>query len=211
MLQSFQHVQPSSIRSMMSRYGLLSRQSPLSAALGMPLQVPQARTLSGAVAMGNFIHWPELYRGESIRSFVMRFATENAITTPSRMVKLVAAQTGERLESLLDISCSVEALRKLSAFAESDGAVVTNMAYSPHESAQEPYVRCQGTIIPRDALLWKRAQLCPVCIREAPFLREEWDLAHVVACAKHGSMLLDVCPNCSAPIPANRLAVNHCP
>jgi len=41
-------------------------------------------------------------------------------------------------------------------------------------------------------------QFCPHCLAEdeQPYFRREWRLATTIACARHGSRLLDRCPDC---------------
>lgn len=45
-------------------------------------------------------------------------------------------------------------------------------------------------------------QFCPICLLEDsyPYFRRKWRLAFVFLCEKHGTLLLDECPNCSAPV-----------
>lgn len=40
---------------------------------------------------------------------------------------------------------------------------------------------------------------CPVCLAEQPFLRREWRLSFVTCCERHGTQLLDACPQCGSP------------
>ncbi len=39
-------------------------------------------------------------------------------------------------------------------------------------------------------------RVCPACLREDGIRRDFWALAHVVACPRHGTMLVDTCPRC---------------
>ncbi|MHB2008828.1 MAG: TniQ family protein [Acidobacteriaceae bacterium] len=45
-------------------------------------------------------------------------------------------------------------------------------------------------------------QCCVDCLREdaAPYFRRFWRVAFMVACPRHGRLLLDACPSCGAPI-----------
>lgn len=45
-------------------------------------------------------------------------------------------------------------------------------------------------------------QVCPQCLREAevPYLKRGWRLSFVTACEAHGTLLIDRCPDCAAPI-----------
>ncbi|MCR4378068.1 MAG: TniQ family protein [Rhodospirillales bacterium] len=45
-------------------------------------------------------------------------------------------------------------------------------------------------------------QVCPDCLREqaTPYLKRHWRLAFVTGCTRHHKLLIDRCPECSAPI-----------
>jgi len=48
-------------------------------------------------------------------------------------------------------------------------------------------------------------QFCPACLAEKCYLRKDWRLAFVTACPKHGSALMDRCPQCETPLHFHRL------
>lgn len=49
-------------------------------------------------------------------------------------------------------------------------------------------------------------QFCPRCLAEdkEPYYRRRWRLAFMVCCERHGSLLLDRCPRCSASVNFHR-------
>ena len=49
---------------------------------------------------------------------------------------------------------------------------------------------------------WYGQQYCPACLREdpVPYFRRLWRLSFMVACQKHGTLLVDACPHCGAPV-----------
>ena len=51
------------------------------------------------------------------------------------------------------------------------------------------------------------AQFCPRCWRDDlfPYYRVSWRVSWIVACATHGTLLLDRCPSCGGPPAAHRL------
>jgi len=43
-------------------------------------------------------------------------------------------------------------------------------------------------------------QFCPHCLAEEIYLKKQWRLALVTCCTKHGTILLDRCPECQSPV-----------
>jgi hypothetical protein len=64
--------------------------------------------------------------------------------------------------------------------------------------------------VDNDALLVARAQVCPLCLREEQFMREEWELAMVTVCTRHKVRLMDMCPVCRQPIEWTRSVLRNC-
>jgi hypothetical protein len=52
--------------------------------------------------------------------------------------------------------------------------------------------------------------VCPQCLRDAEYLRIEWDHVYVVACHKHRSMLIEHCPRCKEPLSKQRPRIEYC-
>lgn len=57
----------------------------------------------------------------------------------------------------------------------------------------------------------RRATICPLCLREAAFVRGEWTLNFYTACAHHAVALQDRCPKCRRALTWNRRAARFCP
>lgn len=57
----------------------------------------------------------------------------------------------------------------------------------------------------------RRAKVCPLCLRDAGFVRGEWTLNFYTACAHHSVALNDHCPRCRRAIPWNRRTARYCP
>lgn len=47
----------------------------------------------------------------------------------------------------------------------------------------------------------KGLRFCPQCLVEDPFYRLSWRFNHIIACHKHGCLLLERCSNCNQEIP----------
>ena len=70
-------------------------------------------------------------------------------------------------------------------------------------------------ILPLKVFEWKRKgfglQICPQCLAEGdePYFRKRWRVAFCTWCTKHNALLLDRCPECSAPISFHRHDLNE--
>lgn len=53
-------------------------------------------------------------------------------------------------------------------------------------------------------------RVCALCLVEAPYCRNQWELALVTACPLHGVTLIDSCPWCGKSLSWNRPAVTNC-
>jgi TniQ len=56
----------------------------------------------------------------------------------------------------------------------------------------------------------RSAKVCPMCLRDIPYIRRIWSIVAVTACPYHGSLLLDHCPECGKKIAWNRNRVSEC-
>lgn len=61
-----------------------------------------------------------------------------------------------------------------------------------------------------DALLPIRAPVCPRCLGDSGYVREEWELAPVTVCAIHGCLLIDQCTECHATLRWERSQIAFC-
>lgn len=55
-----------------------------------------------------------------------------------------------------------------------------------------------------------RPAICPACLRDEIFLREQWDLTFYAACSRHGVRLLESCPACRRSVSAHRARIDAC-
>ena len=53
--------------------------------------------------------------------------------------------------------------------------------------------------------------VCPSCLDEAPYLRQQWEHAFITACAKHGCTLMERCTACSGWLSTEREHIEQCP
>ena len=67
-----------------------------------------------------------------------------------------------------------------------------------------------GTLIDCDVPLSDSAQVCPQCLGEEGFVRQEFELAPVTVCPTHQAMLLDICQSCATALTWERPSLLHC-
>lgn len=53
-------------------------------------------------------------------------------------------------------------------------------------------------------------KICPTCIHENGYIPPSWDLHIMVACPKHGSPQIRICPHCRKPLSWYRLGMTTC-
>jgi hypothetical protein len=62
----------------------------------------------------------------------------------------------------------------------------------------------------RSAIGVKRSPVCPHCLAEAGYARMAWDLSVIPVCPRHGSRLIDMCPDCGKPFTWSRAKLCTC-
>ena len=78
------------------------------------------------------------------------------------------------------------------------------LGHDPFEKNHWPWILSTGA---RNRRRQGGLQYCPFCLSEdaTPYYRLHWRLAWHVVCAKHGSLLLDRCPVCEAPLEPHKI------
>ncbi|OUM02973.1 TniQ family protein [Variovorax sp. JS1663] len=161
--------------------------------------------------MNTKLTWPAARSWESVRGFVLRYAVLNGFVTLRSLTDLLVSQGGPQLATAAEIAGSPDALRMLCDWAGVGSTQLQGRAWTEHASPEESFFRIEGVLMPREALMLDRLQVCPSCLGEANHLRADWDLAHVVACARHQCFLLERCPTCQADISPNEPFTGYCP
>lgn len=156
------------------------------------------------------LRWPERRHWESVRGLVQRYAAANAFASIDTLAALLSERTGQQLSDATSIARSPAALQALANLSGRPSEDLTSRAWEQVSDVQEPYLRFEGVVLQDDAVLLGRQQLCTACLEEAPYIRADWDLTHVVACARHRCLLAEACPTCQARFSANRPFTGHC-
>lgn len=154
--------------------------------------------------------WPSARHYESVRGLVLRFGKQNGFASMKSLAALVSQRTSLTVSSSTDIAQSAEALRAMADMSGLAGADFDSMAWTRHPSTGEDHLRFQGVVLPSDALLMDRLQVCPGCLAKEAYIKADWDLSHVVACPEHECLLVDACTSCGSAISTDRAFTGYC-
>jgi len=120
-------------------------------------------------------------------------------------VDLDRGLSAERLASL--VKRSGESMKQLEAATLRPLVALVAPDHNP-AAAVWPWVLTQGT---RNRLRRTGLQYCPECLAQdgSPYFRRAWRLVWHVGCTQHGTLLLDHCTNCQAPVEPHRCVAEH--
>ena len=150
------------------------------------------------------------HRDESVRDFITRLDEANGYGGHSVVRAVLAERIGHAMPTTTSVVCDGTALAALEALAEQPAGSLRREHWRPMDSAAGPYFYVRGAPIPRDALMVEHAQVCPRCLAENGYGREDWELSAVTVCVHHGTSLVDACPSCGLEIELQRPGVCIC-
>ena len=147
---------------------------------------------------------PPPYAGESLNGYLLRLSALNGYSGLGMMLSL-AGYRGTPLVYAPGYG------NKMAAFLGMSPDALRRMSYETGSSASDRRP-CSffGESIPRYLVDATKPKICPACVRETGFLHALWDLTPVVACHRHGTMLLDHCPGCARPLTWLRSGPTQC-
>jgi predicted site-specific integrase-resolvase len=80
------------------------------------------------------------------------------------------------------------------------------------EDIQRPLLRYGEGIITPYIQSYSKTRVCPGCLEEEPaYDRIYWSVRPLIACLRHGILLVDHCPACLRHIPLFRIPLTRCP
>lgn len=69
---------------------------------------------------------------------------------------------------------------------------------------------CDQWITKAPFIATRRAKVCSLCLREAPYVRGMWSLSFYTTCVRHSVELIDRCPGCRKALKWNRRSIQYC-
>lgn len=163
---------------------------------------------------------PEPYANESLESYMLRLASENYFERYQQLSRAIGEwlqlhdheAAGAFPEELCRLniyhaaqssSKRVRALKLIEELTDNDRLPLLHLAVL-HSSrlfcSRYQGVFHDGVHIPRALLRQHCVPICPECLREAVYIRQEWHWLPYQACVDHGVSLLDECPECGHPL-----------
>ncbi|MGO9444616.1 MAG: TniQ family protein [Thiobacillaceae bacterium] len=146
---------------------------------------------------------------ESISAYLLRVSECNGYERPGGLLNLAGLSF-----NMSTMHIVLTKPDRLPALAKKIGRPVTellDLVYTPEQSVKLPsYAQYHGRKIPITTLRLKNSCVCPECLVESDYGRQNWDWALFAACGQHGKLLLDRCPQCGEPVARYRRGVSIC-
>lgn len=148
---------------------------------------------------------------EALPAYLLRLAEANGYESIAALLRAAGIDTRELNTGYsLRLRTDVEALAVLGRMAVGDPGHLGGHAATPLDG---PALFMRECRVDSDAMLHERAQVCPQCLAEDWYIREELELAPVTVCSTHKVLLVDECPDCGHPLDWKRsslMACGHC-
>ncbi len=151
---------------------------------------------------GRVVHTPPAREREGLLGYVLRVSEANGYDTPWPIFSLAGMTQGEMKTSIIPIE-------KLS---EVIGRPVDELARLPwHRYPNGTRMSAKATR-PQllRHLLIRYPKICTQCIAESGVVDAAWDLRIMLACPKHGTPMVDLCPACQGKLTWFRPGLDRC-
>src|SRR5471032_50133 len=153
---------------------------------------------------------PKAFVDESISGYLLRLAELNGFKRPYALFE----GAGIRFNgpSQLHTCLTDTAMQtRLAAFINRPAADLHHLAYRFVKSTKRPTTIVWGQLaLPASTLRMLTTCVCPSCLNDVDYARQEWDWTFSTACPRHGCLLLAVCPGCATRISRYRAGVSRC-
>lgn len=152
------------------------------------------------------------FSDESLLGYLVRLSDANG-HSPRTIVNLLEQQTGLNVRGPAEVIADLKLIEALEVLSDAPPSSLTTWAWHALDSAAGPYFNVRGASIPADALMTDHGQVCPLCLTEAGYIREDWELSGMTVCPGHAMVLVDRCPSCQKFLQVLRsplLTCSHC-
>lgn len=149
---------------------------------------------------------------ESLAGYILRLAEANAYPSPSWVLSLAGLGSqplGLGWRRLCGPNADYARLGRIARLSDSQLGKLTDPYRFASGCGRDPLLPDWG--LPTSLVRFRHPQVCPTCLREAPYCRATWDFLPVTVCFAHRSLLVDSCHHCGKPLSWNRSHVAHCP
>ncbi|CAM5796906.1 TniQ family protein [Rhizobacter fulvus] len=147
---------------------------------------------------------------ESIASFVQRHCAANAVLKVGDVLRLMSVSARKPVRSLSALVRDDVALSALEELTRSTKGALQGRLLRPLDGALGPLVRQDEHEWSEDARISPHQAICPFCLGDEGYGREEWEFVQAPVCSVHRVALVDRCHICSSGINALRTSPLHC-
>jgi hypothetical protein len=148
-------------------------------------------------------------RNESLPGYLLRLSEANGYDDLFTMLKSLRVSGHlPRTKALLALMRDESALKTLGRI--STGVTDSLMHFKLSPIGIDTAVMIRGCRVDFDAILDYYAQVCPICLAENGYARDDWDIATVSVCSHHNTILLDTCPDCGERLTWDRPSLMLC-
>jgi hypothetical protein len=146
---------------------------------------------------------------ESLMGYILRLSESNYYETPKWILDLAGLKMDNLRNGwrkLCGDHVDFTLFKQITRLSEEEVSEMKHEIISDSD-----YEQCDAQWdVPINSLRFDRPMVCSYCLRENPYCRKFWDLPIITVCPQHHSLLLNICPDCRAPITWNRKSVSRC-
>ncbi|WP_458411879.1 TniQ family protein [Schinkia sp. CFF1] len=145
------------------------------------------------------------FKGESLKSFLMRLSMENGYESILWIYQL----SNLTRRSTYYLSPKNSDLFELGALVGLESGVLWDLTFVNEFDdylSNDYYTK----LIYNCGISSIHSKICPVCIGENSYEQKLWDLNINIACYKHNVLLINECCNCHNLISSNRYSIEYC-
>lgn len=147
---------------------------------------------------------------ESMSGYLVRLVDANGQPPLKSLLALLEIHSGAAIGSAMDALASPEAMSSLATINGLEPDTFTDKLLVRSRAYEGGFIGSDGYTWPEPALAIERHQVCPQCLRESAYHRQQWSLYHAPICVVHGQALIDSCPHCGSALKLDRRAVFLC-
>lgn len=154
---------------------------------------------------------PRPEKDESLAGYIIRLTESNYYPSPNWIFHLSSLNKRGIYPNVF--YPNKDDFQKLSLLSEIEEETLWSMAWTSNQQGHNTKtntVKIFGVLVPIKTLSIRKAKLCVVCLRSAPYCRAIWDLSLISACPLHHCLLINSCPQCSKEIKWLRAKVSIC-
>jgi excisionase family DNA binding protein len=146
---------------------------------------------------------------ESVSTYLLRVSECNGYEGVAGLFRLARVPQGPA--TMHKVLTETERLPALAEAIGRPAADLLSLVYAPEKGVKLPtYAKYRDRQLPLSALRREQVCVCPECLQEDNYGRQDWDWSLFAACDRHDKLLLDRCPSCGEAIRRYRMGVSHC-